>query len=158
MDGLVPLVSEEPLPLSGFGKETAGRVSRAHERWVVGDGGRCHDHPAEQPEDGGDGMAASSGHGSLCRGLTLLQCRFHPAQLIPAEDGYGRAISILWISAFTPRSHRRKHPARSEVKAALVALRWLQSVLKALGKETLRLTVGMAGMTIWRCGGVCPIG
>ena len=103
------------------------------------------------------GMAASSGCRSLCQGAGLA------ATLVPfglAYTGggwYSRAIPILWIPAFTPRSRRRKHPARPEVKAALVALRWLRLVLKAPGKETLRvLMVGDGRYDHRRCGGVCP--
>ena len=68
------------------------------------------------------------------RGLGLLQRWFHLAWLTPAEEGYSRALPLLWLPAFTAKSRRKKHPARAETQAALVALRWLRWVLKALGR------------------------
>ena len=69
----------------------------------------------------------------------LLQRWFHLAWLTPAEDGYSRALPMLWLPAFTEGSHRRRYRARSEIRAALVALRWLRWVLKSMGRGELRV-------------------
>ena len=70
------------------------------------------------------------------RGLSLLQRWFHLAWLTPAEAGYSRALPLLLLPAFTPPSTRKKHPVRSEVRAAQVALRW---ALRALGRGEQRI-------------------
>ena len=90
----------------------------------------------------------------FAKGLALLQRWFHLAWLTPAEGGYSRAIPLLWIPAFTPKSHRQEHPSRSEVKAALLALRWLRRVLKAVGQKGLRVLMVGDGrydqLEMWR--------
>jgi len=88
------------------------------------------------------------------RGLSLRQRWFHLAWLTPAEGGYTRAIPLLWLPAFTPSSRRQAHPARSEVWAARVALRWLQASLRALGRGRLPILFVGDGrydqITFWR--------
>ncbi len=102
----------------------------------------------------GVGWLPHPGTAPFAKGLALLQRWFHLAWLTPAEDGYSRAIPLLWIPAFTPKSRRQGHPARSEAKAALLALRWLRMALRALGHRALRVLMLGDGrydqLAMWR--------
>ncbi len=73
------------------------------------------------------------------RGLSRRQRWFHLAWLTPPEEGYTRALPLLFLPAFTPKSTRKKHPVRSEVRAAQVALRALRWALKFLGRGGQRI-------------------
>lgn len=90
----------------------------------------------------------------FAKGLALGQRWFHLAWLTPAEGGYSRAVPLLWMPAFTPKSHRKKEPARSEVKAALVGLRWLRMGMKAMGRQKVRVLMVGDGrydhVAMWR--------
>ena len=73
------------------------------------------------------------------RGLSCRQRWFHLAWLTPPEEGYSRAIPLLWLAAFTAKAKRQKQPVRSEVQAARIALRWLRMALRALGRGSMTL-------------------
>ena len=88
------------------------------------------------------------------RGLSLRQRWFHLAWLTPPEEGYTRAIPLLWLPAFTAKSRRRKHPARGEVRMARMALRWLRMALRAWGRGAMQVLFLGDGrydqVTFWR--------
>ena len=101
---------------------------------VAGDGTTT---PRTSRKMEGVGWLPHPGTAPFHRGLSLRQRWFHLAWLTPAEGGYTRAIPLLWLPAFTAKAKRQTQPARSEVRAAQVALRWLRAALRTLGRGTL---------------------
>lgn len=102
----------------------------------------------------GVGWLPHPGTAPFQRGLSKRQRWFHLAWLTPAEGGYSRAIPLLWLPAFTKKSRRQKQPARSEVWAARLALRWLRAALRALGRKQMRILFVGDGrydqVSLWR--------
>ncbi len=103
---------------------------------VAGDGTTT---PRSSRKMEGVGWLPHPGSAPFQRGLSLRQRWFHLAWLTPAEGGYSRAIPLLWLPAFTIKARRQAHPARSEVWAARVALRWLRAAMRALGRGAMRI-------------------
>jgi len=101
---------------------------------VAGDGTTT---PRTSRKMEGVGWLPHPGTAPFQRGLSLRQRWFHLAWLTPAEGGYTRAIPLLWLPAFTIKARRQAHPARSEVWAARLALRWLRAALCTLGRGAL---------------------
>jgi len=87
----------------------------------------------------GVGWLPHPGSAPFRRGLSWQQRWFHLAWLTPAENGYSRALPLLWLPAFTPKARRTCTPARSEIRAAQKALAWLLRALRRLGRRSLRL-------------------
>lgn len=65
-------------------------------------------------------------------GIHRSQRWFHGAWLMPAENGYSRAMPLLWLPAFTSKSPRQEMVACKEWQAAVVFLRWLRQSLGQL--------------------------
>jgi len=69
------------------------------------------------------------------RGLQRLQRFVDLAWLTPLEEGYSRAIPLLWLPAFTRKAIRRSSEAQKEWEVALEAARWLRTQLDAHGRK-----------------------
>jgi len=103
---------------------------------VVGDGTTT---PRSSRKMEGVGWLPNPQGAPFQRGLRLVQRWFHLAWLTPPEEGYSRAIPLLWLPAFTPKAQRRRHPVRTEGQAARVALYALRRALRRLGRGSLRV-------------------
>ncbi len=118
---------------------------------VVGDGSTT---PRSSGKMEGVGWLRHPATAPFASGLGWFQRWFHLAWLTPQEDGYSRAIPLLWLPIFTPKSHRQREPARSEVQGALVALRWLRLLLHVLGRGQMRVLMVGDGrydqLALWR--------
>jgi len=67
------------------------------------------------------------------RGLHRAQRWFHGSHLLPAEQGYSRAIPLRWLPAFTPTAQAVAHRPCREWEAALAFIRWVRAQLTARG-------------------------
>jgi len=72
-------------------------------------------------------------------GLHRAQRWFNGSWLMPAENGYSRAMPLRWLPAFTAKSKRKVHEACTEWQAALEFLSWLRTQFVALGRGQQRL-------------------
>ncbi len=68
------------------------------------------------------------------RGLQRIQRFLDLAWLTPLEEGYSRAIPLLWLPAFTEKAVTAEEFILKEWEAALKALRWLREQLDGLGR------------------------
>ena len=59
--------------------------------------------------------------------------------LMPAENGYSRAMPLRWLPAFTPKSHRQVTEPCKEWEAAVRFLTWLKGQLIRLGRAIQRV-------------------
>jgi hypothetical protein len=59
-------------------------------------------------------------------GIHRAQRWFHGSWLLPAEEGYSRALPLRWLPAFTAKAHCRVEPPCKEWEAAVQFLTWLQ--------------------------------
>lgn len=56
--------------------------------------------------------------------------------LMPAENGYSRALPIRWQPAFTEKSKPKAHAPLKEGQAAIQFLEWVKGQLKACGRQS----------------------
>ncbi|MFN3763891.1 MAG: transposase, partial [Anaerolineae bacterium] len=68
------------------------------------------------------------------RGLQRIQRFLDLAWLTPLEEGYSRAIPLLWFPAFTEKAVKAQEFIQKEWEAALHAVRWLRGQLDTLGR------------------------
>lgn len=68
------------------------------------------------------------------RGIHIAQRWFNGSWLVPAENGYSRAIPLRWMPAFTVKSKPQATLPCQEWEAAVAFLEWLQSCLSAQGR------------------------
>lgn len=68
------------------------------------------------------------------RGLQRIQRFLDLAWLTPLEEGYSRAIPLLWFPAFTEKAVAAEGFILKEWEAALKAVRWLREQLDSLGR------------------------
>lgn len=69
-------------------------------------------------------------------GIHRAQRWFHGACLLPAENGWTRAIPLLWLPIFTAKSPRQEMIACKEWQGALAFLTTLREQLTALGRAS----------------------
>jgi hypothetical protein len=68
-------------------------------------------------------------------GIHLGQRWFHGSLLLPAEDGYSRALPLRFMTAFTEKARRTVHEARKEWEAALFYIVWVLDLLAQCGRS-----------------------
>ena len=69
------------------------------------------------------------------RGIHIAQRWFNGSWLIPAENGYSRAVPLRWVPAFTEKSKPKATTPCKEWEAARDFLVWLKEQLTANGRE-----------------------
>lgn len=67
-------------------------------------------------------------------GIHAAQRWFNGSWLLPAENGYSRAIPIRWMPAFTEKSKPQAHAPCKEWKAAVSFLHWLKQGFVTCGR------------------------
>lgn len=67
-------------------------------------------------------------------GIHAAQRWFNCSWLMPAENGYSRAVPLRWLPAFTEKSRPVAHKPCKEWEAAVQCLRWLREQFQALGR------------------------
>ena len=68
------------------------------------------------------------------RGIHIGQRWFNGSWLLPAENGYSRAVPLRWLPAFTEKSQPTATPPRKEWEAAREFLIWLKEQLAVHGR------------------------
>ena len=68
-------------------------------------------------------------------GIHLAQRWFNFCIMLPIENGFSRALPLLWLPCFTEKSQRVCTIAYKEWETAVVSLNWLLMYLKQLGRE-----------------------
>lgn len=72
-------------------------------------------------------------------GIHAAQRWFNGSWLLPAEDGYSRAVPLRWLPAFTAKSKPVAHEPCKEWEAAVAFLRWLRGQLVTCGRARQRV-------------------
>jgi len=67
-------------------------------------------------------------------GIHRAQRWFNGSWLLPAENGYSRALPLYWVPAFTEKSPRQVYGPRKEWEAAVDFLTWLRQEFVAAGR------------------------
>jgi len=67
-------------------------------------------------------------------GIPAAQRWFNGSWLLPAENGYSRAIPIRWMPAFTEKSKPQAHAPYKEWEAAVAFLQWLKQAFAQYGR------------------------
>lgn len=68
------------------------------------------------------------------RGIHMAQRWFHGSWLIPAENGYSRAVLLRWMPAFTAKSNPKTTAPCKEWEAACEFLTWVKARLTEEGR------------------------
>lgn len=68
------------------------------------------------------------------RGIHIAQRWFHGSWLMPAENGYSRAVPLRWLPAFTEKSRPQATAPCKEWEAAVAFLVWVKQQLVAAGR------------------------
>lgn len=69
-------------------------------------------------------------------GIHAAQRWFNGSWLLPAEQGYSRALPLRWMPAFTEKAKRAVHDACKEWEAARDFLQWLRAQLVRCGRSS----------------------
>ena len=72
-------------------------------------------------------------------GIHYAQRWFNGSWLVPAENGYSRAIPLRWLPAFTAKATRAVTPACKEWEATVLFLDWLHACLARAGRADQRV-------------------
>ncbi len=68
------------------------------------------------------------------RGIHIAQRWFNGSWLVPAENGYSRAVPLRWLPAFTAKSRPQATAPSKEWEAAVAFLVWVKQQLSAAGR------------------------
>ena len=88
------------------------------------------------------------------RGIHIAQRWFNGSWLLPAENGYSRAVPLRWLPAFTEKSQPRGVAPCKEWEAACAFLRWVRQQLVAHGRAGQRVLMVADGhfdtINLWK--------
>jgi hypothetical protein len=88
------------------------------------------------------------------RGIHLAQRWFHGSWLLPAQDGYSRAVPLRWLPAFTEKSRPQATAPCKEWEAAHAFLLWVRQPLAAHGRAAQQLLMVADGhfdtINLWK--------
>lgn len=73
------------------------------------------------------------------RGIHIAQRWFNGSWLVPAEQGYSRAVPLRWLPAFTEKSRPQATVPCKEWEAAVAFLVWVKQQLVAAGRARQRV-------------------
>jgi hypothetical protein len=87
-------------------------------------------------------------------GIHAAQRWFNGSWLMPAENGYSRAVPIFWKPAFTEKSQPVAHPPMKEWEAAVSFLAWLREQLQRCERGRQRVLMVADGsydtLNLWK--------
>lgn len=87
-------------------------------------------------------------------GIHHAQRWFNGCWMMPAEQGYSRALPLQWLPAFPPKAHRAVTAPCSEGAAAIQFLEWVLTQLRELGRSQQRVLMLGDGsydtLELWR--------
>ena len=88
------------------------------------------------------------------RGIHIAQRWFNGSWLVPAEQGYSRAVPLRWLPAFTAKSRPQATIPCKEWEAAVAFLVWVKQQLGAAGRARQRVLMVADGhydtMNLWQ--------
>ena len=88
------------------------------------------------------------------RGIHIAQRWFNGSWLLPAENGYSRAVPIRWLPAFTEKSKPQATQPQKEWECAVAFLCWIQTQLEAAGRRGQQLLMVADGsydtLNLWK--------
>ena len=88
------------------------------------------------------------------RGIHIAQRWFNGSWLLPAENGYSRAVPLRWLPAFTEKSQPQQTVPCKEWEAAVAFLVWLKQQLATAGRKTQRILMVADGhydtLNLWQ--------
>lgn len=87
-------------------------------------------------------------------GIHIAQRWFNGSILLPAEEGYSRALPVYWEPAFTEKSEPQEHEPRKEWESAVEFLTWTREQLVANGRAEQKLLMVADGsydtLKLWK--------
>jgi hypothetical protein len=87
-------------------------------------------------------------------GIHAAQRWFNGSWLLPAEEGYSRALPLRWIPAFTEKSEPKAHTPCKEWEAAVQFLTWVREQLAKAGRVTQQVLMVADGnydtLNLWK--------
>ncbi len=88
------------------------------------------------------------------RGIHIAQRWFNGSWLLPAENGYSRAVPLRWMPAFTEKSQPKATTPSKEWEAAVSFLAWLQQQFARQGRHQQRILMVADGhydtLNLWK--------
>lgn len=88
------------------------------------------------------------------RGIHIAQRWFNGSWLLPAENGYSRAVPLRWLPAFTEQSQPQHTAPCKEWEAAVAFLVWLKQQLVTVGRRTQQILMVADGhydtLNLWK--------
>ena len=88
------------------------------------------------------------------RGIHIGQRWFNGSWLLPAENGYSRAVPLRWLPAFTEKSQPQQTVPCKEWEAAIAFLVWLKQQLATAGRRTQQILMVADGhydtLNLWK--------
>lgn len=102
------------------------------ETYVVG--GDATQTPRSSRKMEGSGWLRNLRTPPFMLGIHAAQRWFNGSWLLPAENGYSRAIPIRWMPAFTEKSKPQAHSPCKEWEAAVAFLKWLKQAFAQCGR------------------------
>jgi len=117
-------------------KETLAHVAADEVYVVAGDGTQT---PRSSRKIEGTGWLRNLRTPPFMVGIHYAQRWFNGSWLMPAEQGYRRALPLRWLPCFTEKATRQEHEARKEWEAAVDFLQWLRHQLALNGRSDQRV-------------------
>lgn len=112
-------------------RETLEHIGRDEILVLAGDGTQT---PRSSRKLEGSGWLRNMRTPAFMVGIHAAQRWFNGSILLPAEEGYSRALPVYWEPAFTEKSTPKEHDPRKEWEAALEFLVWTREQLVATGR------------------------
>jgi len=111
--------------------ETLAHVAADEVYVVAGDGTQT---PRSSHKIEGSGWLRNPRTPPFRIGIHAAQRWFNGSWLMPAEEGYSRALPLRWLPAFTAKSRCQVHEPCAEWAAAANFLKWVKEQLVAAGR------------------------
>src|SRR5262245_16062571 len=131
--------------------ETLAHVGREEVYVVAGDGTQTGRSSGKME---GVGWIRQPGTAPFRVGLHQAQRWFHGSWLLPAEQGYSRALPLKWLPAFTEKARRQLHEACKEWEAAVQFFTWMRQQFQQHGREEQELLAVVDGsyetLELWK--------
>lgn len=131
--------------------ETLTHVGRDEVYVVAGDGTQT---PRSSRKMEGSGWLRNLRTPPFMVGIHPAQRWFNGCWLLPAENGYSRALPLLWLAAFTAKSRLVAHEPCKEWEAAVFFLNWVKEQLVRAGRAGQRVLMVGDGhydnLSLWK--------
>ena len=131
--------------------ETLAHVASDEVYVVAGDGTQT---PRSSRKLEGSGWLPNLRTPKFRVGIHAAQRWFNGSWLMPAEEGYSRAVPLRWLPAFTDKSRPVAHEPQAEWQAAVVFLAWVRQQLDRAGRAAQTVLMVADGhydnLNLWR--------